>query len=67
MILDTKIIQKIRKNVYKKYLVNWAGYPKEEAIWIDEADMKRHDTSLKELISKGLEINQPWEYGVGEH
>lgn len=59
MILDTKIIKKTRKNVYKKYSVKWASYPEEEAAWMDEVEMNKHDTSLQEIISKGIEINQP--------
>ena len=64
--MDTKVIKKKRKNVYKKYLVKWEGYLEEEVIWMDGADMKKHRTSLEELISRGLEIKSLGEYGVGE-
>ena len=66
MILDTKVIKQTRNNVYKKYLVKWKGSTNEEVIWMDAQDMLKHWFSLWEIISRGLEVNAPWEYGAQE-
>lgn len=41
-ILETKIIKQTRKNVYKKYLVQWKGNPEEESVWMDEQEIYKH-------------------------
>lgn len=38
-ILDTKIVKKTRKRVYKKHLVKWTGLPELDAIWMSESDI----------------------------
>ncbi|XP_057853100.2 uncharacterized protein LOC131063302 [Cryptomeria japonica] len=64
-IIDEKVLKKTKNKEYKQYLVKWVGQPIEEAIWMDESDILKHGSSLAQLISTGLEINPPREYGAG--
>jgi hypothetical protein len=52
-ILDSKVIKKTRKGVYKEYLVKWTGLPESEAIWMTEADILKHGNRLVDLITQG--------------
>lgn len=64
-IIDERIIKKTRNKEYKKYLVKWVGEPIEEVVWMDEAEILKHGTSLDQLISCRNEISPPWEDGAG--
>ena len=61
--LDTKI-KKTRRRQYTQYLVKWKNRPIIEAIWMDEKQINKHDSSLKHLISSGLEIHSTGEYAT---
>lgn len=52
-ILDSKVLKKTRKGVYKEYLVKWAGLLESEAVWMTEADILKHGNRLADLVTQG--------------
>lgn len=52
-ILDTKIVKKTRKGVYKNYLVKWKGLPDSDAMWMSKADILQHGVEISDLITQG--------------
>lgn len=52
-ILDTKVITKIRKGVYKHYLVKWAGLSESDAMWMSESYILQHGVEVANLLTQG--------------
>ncbi|GLJ13208.1 hypothetical protein SUGI_0207710 [Cryptomeria japonica] len=58
-IIDERVIKKTINKEYKQYLVKWVGQHVEEVVWMDQAEILKHGTSLDQLISCRNEISPP--------
>lgn len=52
-ILDTKIVKKKRKGVYKHYLLKWKGLLDSYAMWMLGVDILQHGVEISDLITQG--------------
>ena len=51
-ILDTRLAKKTRGREYLDYLVKWKECPKEDATWMNVADIEKKDYSIEELMNR---------------
>jgi hypothetical protein len=49
-ILDQRIAKKTRRKFYYEYLVKWKDHPAEDASWITEVDIQKHENIVKEIM-----------------
>jgi hypothetical protein len=52
IILDKRIGKKTRRKQYFEYLVKWKGHPVEYASWENEAKIKKHGQTMRELMDR---------------
>jgi hypothetical protein len=51
-ILEKRISKKTRRKQYFEYLVKWKGNPVEDANWKNEAKIKKHGQTVRELMDR---------------
>ncbi|XP_059067800.1 uncharacterized protein LOC131858543 [Cryptomeria japonica] len=51
-ILDSKVVKKTRKGVYKDYPIKWIRLPESEATWMLERDILQHGTIVQALSTQ---------------
>jgi hypothetical protein len=49
-IIVRQIGKKTKRKTYFEYLVKWKGHPIEDAIWVSEMDIHKHEKSVHALM-----------------